>query len=234
MVWKEEESVGRAGKVAAGEGGGAEVRQVRTGVRVMAVRQGTLPRRVSARLRRDFWSLGPRRLPSRLPGAQLGPRRRRRRRRRRRQPVAPPRGRRTPNPPAPALWLPEAEGECSPAWAVAAAGLEEEEEAEGEEAEVEGEEPPVAARTAAGRGEPPALVSVCRRENATAAPRPLQPGARPPAPGCARVPCPVPCPHLPSLPLRTPGLLRALPAWGLAFLPASSARAAAARQLPLL
>jgi len=52
-------------------------------------------------------------------------------------------GGRTPTPPAPALRLPEAEGERGPAWATAAP-----------EPEEEGEERLAAARAAAARGEP--------------------------------------------------------------------------------
>lgn len=161
--------------------------------------------------RRDCRSFGPQRLPSRLPGAKRDG-----------DGGSPsPRGRagmRTPTRPVQALRLPEAEGKSGLAWAAAS-----------EEAEVarqeEGKELLAAARAAAARGEPAATVSVqARGRSGRPHPRPplrpAGPARRSSAPGRPHLSLHAPC----TCSAWNPGASRCLPAPGLAFLRASSAR----------
>lgn len=97
-------------------------------------------------------------------------------------------GGRTPTPPAPALRLPEAEGERGPAWATAAAP------------EEEGEERLAAARAAAARGEPAGAgecVQARGRHGRPLPPAPALPGPRRrcPAPAALTWPRSRPAPY---------------------------------------
>lgn len=100
-------------------------------------------------------------------------------------------GGRTPTLPAPALRLPEAEGERGRAWETAAAPEEEE--------EAEGEEPLAAARARAARGEPAGAgecVQARARRGRPPCLRPAGPRRPPPSPG--RAPAPRPTPPAPA------------------------------------
>lgn len=141
---------------------------------------GTWPRRVTARPKRDLWSLGPRRLPSRPPGRAAGTA----------AAAAAAAGHSTARAGAP---LPPARRSGSGSGRGAQARLGGGGGTRGEGGGGGGGGQAACSRErSGGESEAPAPVSVCRRGNATAARRPPQPGALPRALSSART-CPHPC-----------------------------------------